>query len=82
MRAETLLGMVVLIFHSSTGDRDGWISEFEASLVYIASSRIARATQRPGLKHTHNFLLGQWWEALSLTGTPMVGGNELGQAAL
>lgn len=37
MRAETLLGMVVLIFHSSTGDRDGWISEFEASLVYIVS---------------------------------------------
>jgi hypothetical protein len=28
------------------GGRDRWISEFEASLVYRVSSRIARATQR------------------------------------
>jgi hypothetical protein len=28
------------------GGRGRWISEFEASLVYIVSSRTARATQR------------------------------------
>jgi hypothetical protein len=28
------------------GSRDKWISEFEASLVYIVSSRTARATHR------------------------------------
>jgi hypothetical protein len=28
------------------GGRGRWISEFEASLVYIASSRTARTTQR------------------------------------
>jgi hypothetical protein len=28
------------------GGRGGWISEFEASLVYRVSSRTARATQR------------------------------------
>jgi hypothetical protein len=34
------------------GGRGRWISEFEASLVYRVSSRIARATQRnPVLKN-------------------------------
>jgi hypothetical protein len=37
------------------GGRYGWISEFEASLVYIVSSRTARATQRnPVLKKQTN----------------------------
>jgi hypothetical protein len=36
------------------GGRGRWISEFEASLVYIVSSRTARATQRnPVSKQTN-----------------------------
>jgi hypothetical protein len=37
------------------GDRGRWISEFEASLVYKVSSRIARVIQRNPVskKHTH-----------------------------
>jgi hypothetical protein len=37
------------------GGRGRWISEFEASLVYIVSSRTARATQRnPASKKNNN----------------------------
>jgi hypothetical protein len=40
-------GVVAHTFKPSTlGGRGRWISEFEASLVYRVSSRIARATQR------------------------------------
>jgi hypothetical protein len=34
------------LYSQHLGDRGGWISEFEASLVYRVSSRTARATQR------------------------------------
>jgi hypothetical protein len=38
------------------GGRGRWISEFEASLVYRVSSRIARATQRnPVSKKNHMY---------------------------
>ena len=44
--------MVVAHTFRQFGGRDGRISEFEASLVYRASSRTARATQRnPDLKN-------------------------------
>jgi hypothetical protein len=33
------------------GSRGRWISEFKASLVYIVSSRTARATKRDFLKN-------------------------------
>ena len=48
MRAQAVVAHAFL--NLSSGDRGSQISEFKASMVYIASSKTARATQRPYLE--------------------------------
>ena len=46
--------VVAQAFNTSTGQaKAGWISEFEAKVVYRVSSRIARVTQRNLIENKH-----------------------------
>jgi hypothetical protein len=53
-----MLGMVVQTFDPSTQEADMWISEFETSLVYRASSRTVK--QKLCLKKKKNQTYKSW----------------------
>ena len=53
IHTHTYMCQVCIPLMPALGRQDRWISEFEANLVYIVSSRTARATQRNLSKYTH-----------------------------
>jgi hypothetical protein len=54
-KSRFLLGMVACAFNPRTWEAEWGKSQFETSLVYTVSSRIARATQRDPVSKTTNW---------------------------
>lgn len=52
-----MLDVVMHLFNPSAQETDG--SEFKASLVYKASSKKARSTQKPCLKKTKHYFINR-----------------------